>query len=350
MGDRTVIVVGYPDAELLDISCVTTTLELANEQGAYPAYQARLATPGGLPIRCVSGLVLQPDIALDRMCAPLDTLVVSGGRGPEQFAADPALVAHVRRLARRSRRVASVCTGATILAAAGLLDGRRATTHWAYARRLAQRHPTVTVDADHIYLRDGNVYTSAGITSALDLTLALVTEDHGADLARAVARTLVTYLHRPGNQAQVSMFVAPPAPEHAVVRRLVDHIVANLDGDLSTGALARSAGLSVRQLTRLVTADTGVTPARLVRRMRLEAAAHLLTTTSLSMPQVATRCGFRSAEVLRQAFVAQYATSPSRYRAAATRERVRPSPSRSSVRPATARAAVAAPSTARMAG
>ena len=324
MDERTVVVVGYPDAELLDISCVTTTLELANEHGATPPYRSRLATPGGVPIRCVSGLVVQAQTVLERVRGPFDTLVVSGGRGPEEFADDPALVAHVRRLARRSRRVASVCTGATILAAAGLLEGRQATTHWGYARRLAERHPAVAVDADHIYLRDGNVYTSAGITSALDLTLALVAEDHGADLAREVARMLVTYLHRPGNQAQVSMFVAPPAPEHAVVQRVVDHIVANLGDDLSTTALARAAGLSTRQLTRLVTADTGITPARLVRRMRLEAAAQLLTTTSLAMPQVATRCGFRSAEVLRQAFVAQYATSPSRYRAAVAVER-RPS-------------------------
>lgn len=317
MDERSVIVVGYPDAELLDISCVTTTLELANEQGATPPYRTRLATPGGLPIPCVSGLVVQAQAVLERVRGPLDTVVVSGGRGPEEFADDPALVADVARLARRSRRVASVCTGATILAAAGLLDGKKATTHWAYARRLAERHPAVTVSADPIYVRDGNVYTSAGITSALDLTLALVAEDHGADLARHVARVLVTYLHRPGNQAQVSMFVAPPAPEHAVVRRVVDHIVANLEGDLSTAALASVAGVSARQLARLVTRDTGITPARLVRRMRLEAAAQLLTTTSLGMPQIASRCGFRSAEVLRQAFVAQYATSPSGYRAAA---------------------------------
>jgi transcriptional regulator GlxA family with amidase domain len=153
--------------------------------------------------------------------------------------------------------VASVCPGATILAATGLLDGRRATTHWGYARRLAARHPTVEVDPDPIYIRDGRIYTAAGMTSALDLTLGLIEEDHGVDVARMVARTLVRYLQRPGNQAQMSMFVAAAPPEHRLVRRVVDHVTGHLDADLSAGRLAALAGVSGRHLTRLFLDDVG---------------------------------------------------------------------------------------------
>jgi transcriptional regulator GlxA family with amidase domain len=314
---RLVVVIGYPDAELLDIACVTTSLVLANDFGrARPPYEVVVATPGGRPITCPPGLVLQGNRALERLDGALDTLVVSGGRGCELAADDPHLVGHVRRLARRSRRVASLCTGATVLAASGLLDGRRATTHWGYAARLAARHRRVTVDADPIYIRDGNVLTAAGVTSALDLTLALIEEDHGADTARRVARELVTYLQRPANQAQMSMFVEPPPPEHDLVRRVVDHVTSNLDADLTTPALAAVAGLSDRHLTRLFVENVGDTPGRFVRRARTEAAAQLLATTSLPVSRVATRCGFGSPESLRQGFVARYQTTPSRYRSA----------------------------------
>jgi transcriptional regulator GlxA family with amidase domain len=227
---------------------------------------------------------------------------------------DPRIVSHVRRLARQSRRVTSVCTGATILAATGLLDGRRVTTHWGYARRLAARHPAVTVDPDPIYIRDGNVLTAAGVTSALDLALALIAEDIGAQGARQVARELVTYLQRPGNQAQVSMFVASTPPEHDLVRRVVDHVTSHLDTKLTTSALAVLAGVSERHLTRLFVEDLGRTPGRFVRQARTEAAAQLLATTSLPVSRVASRCGFGSPETLRQAFAARYRTTPSRYR------------------------------------
>jgi transcriptional regulator GlxA family with amidase domain len=319
VGERLVVVVGYDDAELLDIACVTSTLSLANELAGRPAYRVLVATPGGRTITCVSGLTLPSQQPLERLAGPLDTLLISGGRGPEAVTEDATLIGHIRRLARDSRRVASVCTGATILAATGLLDGRRATTHWGYARRLAARHPTVVVDPDPIYVRDGNVFTSAGITSALDLTLALIEDDHGADLARRVARTLVTYLQRPGNQAQMSMYVTPEPPEHGVVRRVVDHVAAHLAADLTAATLAAMAGVSERHLTRLFLDDLGQTPGRFVRNARTEAAAHLLATTSLPVARVATRCGFRSAETLRQAFVARYGIPPSRYRATQSR-------------------------------
>jgi transcriptional regulator GlxA family with amidase domain len=318
METRRVIVVGYDAAQLLDIACVTSALESANWHGAAPCYEVRLATPGGHPIVTDSALTLQAQVTLERVTGAIDTLIVSGGIGCENAAADPSIVAHVRRLARQSRRVASVCTGAYVLAAAGLLDGRRATTHWQWARRLATLHPEVRVDADPIFIRDGDVATSAGVTAALDLTLAFVEEDNGVELSRTVARGLVTYLQRPGNQAQMSMFVSAPPASDSLIRRTVEHITGHLDADLSTSVLAARAGVSERHLTRLFLKHLGQTPGRFVRQARTEAAAHLLASTSLPMAAVAARCGFGTAETLRQAFVDRYGIAPSRFRLAQT--------------------------------
>ncbi|MYX37001.1 helix-turn-helix domain-containing protein [Streptomyces sp. SID8377] len=281
-------------------------------------YRVSVASPGSTPITCGSGLTLQSQQPLERLTGPLDTLIVSGGLGHERAAADPRLVGHVRRLAKESRRVASVCTGASILAATGLLDGRRATTHWRYASQLAAQHPAITVDSSPIYIRDGDVYTAAGITSALDLTLAFIEDDHGAELARQVARDLVTYLQRPGNQAQMSLFTAAPAPKNDMVRQLIEHITSHLDHDLNAAALAARAGVTPRHLTRLFLEHLGQPPGRFVRQARTEAAAHLLASTALPLASVATRCGFGSTETLRQAFTSRYGISPSRYRATQT--------------------------------
>ncbi|TQM32858.1 GlxA family transcriptional regulator [Nocardia bhagyanarayanae] len=318
---RSVAVIGYDGAELLDIACVTSTLDGANRLGADPAYSVHLVTPGGRAITCDSGLRLAGERSLERSTGPLDTLVVSGGLGHRRAAANQRLVAHVRRLAAVSRRVSSVCTGASVLAAAGLLDGKRATTHWIAADQLAAAHPAVTVDPDPIYIRDGHIATAAGMTSALDLMLAFIEEDHDAELARHVARGLVTYLQRPGNQAQMSMFTAEPMAEHALVRRVATHIAANLSGDLSTAALAAREGTSARHLTRLFVEHAGVTPGRYVRRARVEAAAHLLASTDAPIAAVAARCGFGSAETLRQSFVRRYGVPPAHYRATAVRNR-----------------------------
>jgi transcriptional regulator GlxA family with amidase domain len=315
MEERRVTVVAYDAAELLDIACVTSTLVSANLYGAAPPYRVRLATPGGHPVTCGDGVTVQAHEVLERVTGPLDTLVVSGGIGHQAAAGDPLILAHVRRLARESRRVASVCTGASILAAAGLLDGRRATTHWRWARHFAARHPEIAVDPDPIFVRDGIIATAAGVTSALDLTLAFVEEDNGAGLARKVARHLVTYLQRPGNQAQMSMFTAAPPPSDGLVRRITEHIAGHLAADLGTAALAAAAGVSERHLTRLFVRHLGRSPGRFVRQARTEAAAHLLASTSLPVAAVAARCGFGTAETLRQAFVARYGISPSRYRA-----------------------------------
>ncbi|MFI9434481.1 GlxA family transcriptional regulator [Streptosporangium sp. NPDC052375] len=317
MEERLFVIVAYAGAELLDIACVSDALDVANRLGAGPPYLIRMASPGGRDVACGSGLVLRGQQALERLSGPLDTLLVAGGQGYEAAAADVRLVGHVRRLARESRRVASVCTGAGVLAATGLLDGRRATTHWAYAGAIAGRYPRVRVDPAPIYIRDGRFCTAAGVTSALDLTLALIEDDHGAELARRAARGLVTYLQRPGDQRQMSMFVAAPPPDHDLVRALVGYVGAHLDADLSAAALARRAGVSGRHLARLFAGRLGQSPARYVRGARAEAAAQLLASTSLPVAAVARRCGFGSAETLRQAFTDRYGVPPARYRQAA---------------------------------
>ncbi|GAA0995800.1 DJ-1/PfpI family protein [Acrocarpospora macrocephala] len=322
MSERHFVVVGYDAAELLDIACVVSALESANVQGASPYYKVRFVTPGGRPIDCGPTVTLHTSETLERVTGPLDTLLVSGGIGSEDAAANRLLLAHVRRLARESRRVASVCTGAMILAAAGLLDDRRATTHWRWADQVAARHPNVHVDPNPIFIRDGNVYTSAGVTSALDLTLALIEEDHGPDLARTVARQLVVYLQRPGNQAQMSMFTAPPSPANSLVKRVVDYITAHPDADLTAATLAADAGVSERHLTRLFLKHLGQPPGKFVRLARTEAAAHLLTSTTLPMPAIATRSGFGTPETLRQAFIDCYGIPPSQYRL--TQSRITP--------------------------
>ncbi|MFJ1759999.1 GlxA family transcriptional regulator [Amycolatopsis sp. NPDC088138] len=311
---RRVVIVGFPDAELLDIACPADVFDAANRHGARPPYEIRLANLDGQPIQTASGLILQPHLRLDQVPADLDTLVVAGGWGSTTAAGDERVLAHVRRLARTSRRVASVCTGAEVLAAAGLLNGRRATTHWRYAAKLAADYPAVTVDPVPLYIRHGNVYTAAGVTSGLDLTLSLVEADHGPSLAREAARSLVTYLQRPGNQAQVSLFLSGPPPEHREVRDLTAYIAEHLDEDLGTPALATRAGISTRQLTRLFDAHLGTTPGRYVRTIRTEQAARLLSGTDLPLATIARRCGFGSTETLRQAFLDHFDTPPSAYR------------------------------------
>lgn len=311
---RRVLVVGYHAAELLDIACVVTALQMANWRHGSAAYQPRLASLGRRPVTTGAGLVLGSEVSLERARGPLDTLVVSGGIGYVEAMENERLLAHVRRLARESRRVASVCTGAGVLAAAGVLSGRRAATHWDHAAYLQARYPDVTFDPEPIFVTDDNVCTSAGVTAALDLTLAFVEADLGADVARDVARHLVTYLQRPGNQAQMSLFTAPPAARHSVVRDVVDHVAAHLDQDLSTAALAARAGVSQRHLTRLFVNELGITPGRHVRRVRIDAAAHLLAGSDLTVQAISGRCGFGTVESLRQAFVSAYGVSPSHYR------------------------------------
>ncbi|MEU7153969.1 DJ-1/PfpI family protein [Streptomyces sp. NPDC045456] len=325
---RRVLIVGYDGAQILDIACPSGALDIANRYGAAPPYSIELGTLGRRAVHTSSGIALGAQRELGTVTGRLDTLIVVGGVGCEDAAADELLLEQVRRLAGRSRRVAAVCTGAYVLAAAGLLKNRRVTTHWGWGSRLAERHPTVAVDVAPLCIRDGNIYTSAGVTSALDLTLSLLEDDHGPTLARAVARELVTHLHRPADQAQISVFLAGPPPQDRLVRDLTGYINGHLTEDLSPAALAARAGISTRHLTRLFTACLGTTPARTVRAARTEAAAHLVRSSALPMAAIARRCGFTSSETLRQALSSRYGVTGDRMRKMPDMPPARPVPGR----------------------
>jgi transcriptional regulator GlxA family with amidase domain len=266
-------------------------------------------------VRSESGLGAVADRAIAEVApASVDTLVVAGGWGVDQARHDAELIEWIRAVGRRARRVASVCSGAFLLAEAGLLDGRRAATHWARAARLAADFPSVAVDAEAVVVHEGRVWTSAGVTTGIDLALAMVADDHGLELAREVARWLVVFLHRPGGQGQ---FAAPSwsrPSEREPVRAVQDVIHARPDADLSLPALARHAGMSERNLLRVFRREVGATPGRYVETVRVEAARRMLEHTTSGVEHVARACGFGTAETMRRAFLRHLGVAPTAYR------------------------------------
>ncbi|MER7558820.1 GlxA family transcriptional regulator [Nocardioides sp. NPDC126508] len=323
---RQVVIVVFDEMELLDAVGPAEVLSAATEAvtaavtaasgGAKEAYRIRYASADGSDVRSRSGVRIGVDATLATIDEPVDTLLIAGGMTvPEKAAADRALLAGVRRVAERSRRICSVCTGTFILAAAGLLTGRTVTSHWAVCDQLSQQYPDLQVEPDRIFVRDGHLYTSGGVTSGLDLALALVEDDHGAEVARIVAKYLVMFLQRPGGQSQFSAWVEQPIVEDSPIRRLAETVIADPAHDHSVGRMAHRAGMSERQLTRLFADELRVTPARYVERVRVEAAQQLLERSSHSVADVAEMCGFGSAETLRRAFSRVLGVQPSSYRA-----------------------------------
>ncbi|QKW10225.1 GlxA family transcriptional regulator [Streptomyces sp. NA04227] len=278
------------------------------DSGAYPL---RTASPGGLPIRTDSGLTLMPDLALEDAEVP-HTLVVPGGPGANR--ADPVLVDWLREHGPRAERLVSVCTGSLLLAATGLLDGRRATTHWAYCATLARDHPAVRVEPEPIFVRDGKVSTSAGVTAGIDLALTLVEEDYGHETALTVARYLVVFLRRPGNQAQFSVQLAAQTAHSEPLREVQHWIAEHPAADLSVETLAARANLSPRHFARAFRAETGVTPGRYVERVRVEQARRLLEDSSYGVEEISRHCGYGTPEAMRRAFVKTLGAPPFEYR------------------------------------
>jgi transcriptional regulator GlxA family with amidase domain len=272
-----------------------------------------VAAPEEGPLR-TSTVTLAPDLPLSACRFPIDTLIVAGGTGTRRAEEDEALIGWLREAAKRSRRVTSVCTGAFLLARAGLLDGRRATTHWASCADLVERYPAVAVEPDPIFVRDGNVATSAGVTAGMDLALALVEEDLGRDVALEAARWLVLFLKRPGGQAQFSAQLAAQSAAREPLRELQAWIVDHLGDDLSVPALAARACMSERNFARAFKAETGMTPAAYVEALRVERARLALESGGEPIEAVARRCGFGAVETLRRAFVRQLGVSPGAYR------------------------------------
>jgi transcriptional regulator GlxA family with amidase domain len=277
-------------------------------------YRTTIVSRDGTPLRSSCGLTIVPDADIDHAPAAIDTLLVAGGAGAERACADSTLLDWIAACAPRARRAASVCTGAFLLAAAGLLDGRRATTHWAAAAELARRYPLVSVDPEPIFVRDGKVWTSAGVTAGMDLALAMVEEDLDRDAALTIARHLVLFLRRPGNQSQFSATLAAPAPERSGLREVQRFAVENLAADLSVETLAGLAHMSPRHFARSFRAEVGVTPARYVERLRLEAARRRLEDSEEPVGAVAAACGFGTAETMRRAFLRVLRVGPAEYR------------------------------------
>ncbi|MFE3205274.1 GlxA family transcriptional regulator [Embleya sp. NPDC059237] len=314
-----VVIAVFPDVDLLDVTGPAEVFALANRETASAAgYVVRLAGPEAGPVGTSAGVRILADVAFADVGAAVDTLLVPGAvaMGPDGPVAlvDDAVVAWVAATAPHARRVASVCVGAHVLAAAGLLDGRRATTHWSTAAQLAADHPEVRVDADPIFVRSGRIWTGAGISACMDLALALVAEDHGEDLALAVARQLVVYLRRQGGQSQFSVPLSRPATGRRDIDELRVYITEHLDHDLSTSALAGRMCLSERQFARVFRQETGTGAAAYVEAARVEAARRVLESTDEPLEAVAAATGFGSVETLHRAFRKQLTTTPAGYR------------------------------------
>ncbi|HEJ2440902.1 TPA: GlxA family transcriptional regulator [Burkholderia multivorans] len=313
---RPILILAFPRAQLLDVSgplqVFASVNELALERGRPAPYVPRIVAADAGPVETSSGVAVVAD-SLRSAARGIDTLIVAGGKGVHAASRDARLVRWVRRQADRARRVASVCTGAFLLAEAGLLDGRRAVTHWTRCDELAARYPNVRVEADPIFIREGALWTSAGVTAGIDLALALVEEDLGRAVALDVARELVVFLKRPGGQAQFSAMLSMQRTDDRF-GELHAWIAEHLSADLSVPALAERARMSERSFVRHYRAGTGRTPARAVEQIRVEAAQRLLGETGWPVKRIAARCGFGSEETLRRSFVRVLGVSPQEYR------------------------------------
>jgi transcriptional regulator GlxA family with amidase domain len=319
MTDRRVAILVYPGFQTLDAVGPLDVLSGLNDYldavgGPAPRYAIDTVAIDPGPVTSESGLKVHVDKTLAEVAADLDTLVVAGGRGVEAAAADDRLVSWVDDRIPTTRRVCSVCSGTFVLAATGRLDGHTVTTHWARAEKLAADHPAVTVDAEPIHLHSGRFWTSAGVTAGIDLALALVEEDHGAEAAQTIARWLVMFLRRPGGQSQFAAPVWSGAAEAEPVRQAQDAVHADPGGDHTVEAMARRVGTSARHLTRLFRSETGSTPARYVEQIRIDAARRVLETTTSGVATVARSCGFGTAETMRRAFLRHVGVSPTDYR------------------------------------
>lgn len=316
MVPRPVEVLAFASVQLLDVSgplqVFATANELALKNGGAVPYAPRVVTRGGQHVTASAGLVLATS-PLPPVGAAVDTVLIAGGPGVHAAAADGVILDWVRGRAAKARRTASVCTGAFLLAAAGVLDGRRVTSHWAHCAELARRFPCIQVEADPIFINDGSVWTSAGVTAGIDLALALVEQDLGRAAALAVARHLVVFLKRPGGQSQFSAALSLQTADDRF-GALHAWIAGHLADDISLAVLAERAGMSERSFSRHYAESTGFTPARAVELLRVEAARHLLSETKLPVKRISQRCGFGSEETMRRSFVRLLATSPQDYR------------------------------------
>ena len=316
---RRIGILVYPGVQSLD---VTGPLEVFHGAGQLvqrsgrddAGYEITTIARNTRPVATSSGLRIAADTTLARCELPLDTLIVAGGSGRGRAEEDRELLGWLRQAASRARRTASVCTGAFLLARAGLLDGRRVTTHWASAAELQREHPEIEVDAEPIFIRDGALWTSAGVTAGMDLALAMVEEDLDREAALTIARHLVLFLRRPGGQRQFSATLAAQQPGRQPLREVQRAVVEELAGDHTVSAMAARADMSERHFARAFQAETGLTPARFVEAVRVEAARRRLEESTDGVAAIAAACGFGTTETMRRAFVRSLGVGPADYR------------------------------------
>lgn len=315
---RNIIVLAFDQCQVLDVTGPVEALEKANITLGCNDYSISVVSSqiGRLRTSGAVNLYVDRDYAsiTDDELASLDTLIIAGGNGVRDAINNRALLDLVIRATKTARRIVSICSGAYLLAELGLLDNRRATTHWDCADDFEQRYPHVLLDIDSIYVRDGQFWTSAGITAGIDLTLALIEQDHGSPVALRVARQLVVYMMRAGGQAQFSAQLKLQRTHDTQLRGLLEWINANPQGDLSVARLAAHCAMSERNFTRRFTQEINLTPARYVEQSRLEHAVHRLVETDLSLQEISDLCGFKSIEVLRRLFQRKLGISPGLYR------------------------------------
>jgi transcriptional regulator GlxA family with amidase domain len=316
--EHRVVVVGHSGVHGMELLGVRDMFEFASYLGVQAdqpaAYRVEVASADGQPIDLGRGLNLGGVLALGEDTEPIDTLVIIGGMTAWDAAEDPHLIAAIQAAATRAARVVSTCSGAFLLAAAGLLDGRKATTHWDCATRLASEYPAITVEPDAIYLRDGDIWTSAGVTAAHDLVLALVEQDLGPERALELARQIVVPLRREGGQTQFSVRLASPPVRRQPIREIQEYILANPGADLSLAALAERAHLSTRHFNRLFRAEVGTSAGGYVERVRLEAARRRIERTDHPLETVAAETGFGTGDNLRRVFISTLGVGPADYR------------------------------------
>lgn len=299
---RRVVITGPPPVQILDVTGPLEVFSSAPQNGS--GYEIVLCTPeDGHVLRTHRGVSLSGAVGLSEVTGAIDTLVVAGGPGAESGSYDARYLVWLGEAASRSRRVASICTGAFMLAAAGLLDGKQAVTHWAFCDRLAREFPAVKVRPDPIYLSDGAIYTSAGITAGIDLSLALVEEDHGHAVALDVARQLVMFLVRPGGQAQYSHTLSHQAVASQPLRELQVWMLEHLREDLTVERLAERMAMSARHFTRVCLRETKMNPGQFVDRLRVEAAQRMILSSAMGLKEVADACGFANADAMRRTFL-----------------------------------------------
>lgn len=310
---RRIAMLIYPGVAPLDVAGPLQVFGMANFRRKRKLYDIATIAPTSDPVPTLAGIVFAPTCAMGALPMPVDTLLVAGGAGPE-IASETAILDWLRQAAPHVRRLGSVCTGAFALGAAGLIGNRRVATHWAFGTELARHNPAARVELDPIFIRDGNLYSSAGISAGIDLALALVEEDHGRDLALEVARYLVLFLKRSGGQAQFSTQLQAQFSTMPVIQQVQLWCQENPSADLRVAALAKRAAMSERSFIRAFRDDTGQTPAEFVTSVRLQAARRLLEETALAPKAVAQQCGVGSPAALRRIFMRRLGVSPTQYR------------------------------------